>query len=144
MTQIQDEDRALTGGCYCGAVRFEVRGPIVLRVQCYCRACQHISGGAPQEFMLVGPDALAWTRGTPNSFTRPDKVDAVTRHFCATCGTHLATRRPGLDYWIVKVGALDDPDTAGRPSIAIFTAEAAAHHIIPETLRRFPGLPPSG
>ncbi len=115
-----------------------------LRAQCYCRACQHISGGAPQEYMLVSPDALIWATGTPCSYRRPDKVDAVTRFFCGDCGTHLTTRRPGLDFWIVKVGTLVDPDAAGRPVMAIFTAEAADYHVIPDGLRQFPGWPVTG
>lgn len=35
----------LEGGCYYGEV---AEGEPMLKAQCHCRACQHISGGAPQ------------------------------------------------------------------------------------------------
>jgi len=43
--------------------------------------------------MLIPPEGFAYTQGTPASFRRPDKTDAVTREFCATCGTHLVSHR---------------------------------------------------
>jgi hypothetical protein len=86
----------LEGGCYCGAVRYVAEGEPVLRAQCHCRACQHISGGAPHLFMLMPAAGFAYTKGAPKTYTRPDKADAVTREFCAVCGTHMITRRPGL------------------------------------------------
>jgi hypothetical protein len=84
------------GGCYCGAVRYVAEGEPALRAQCHCRTCQHISGGAPNLFMLMPAEGFAYTKGAPTTYTRPDKSDAVTREFCALCGTHLITRRPGL------------------------------------------------
>ena len=86
----------LDGGCYCGAVRYVAEGEPVLRAQCHCRACQHVSGGAPNLFMLMPAQDFRYTKGAPRTYTRPDKADAVTREFCAECGTHLVTRRPGL------------------------------------------------
>ena len=85
----------LEGGCYCGAVRYAVEGEPILRAQCHCRACQHIAGGAPNLFMLMPAEGFAYTKGAPKTYTRPDKADAVTREFCAVCGTHMITRRPG-------------------------------------------------
>ena len=79
----------LEGGCYCGAVRYLAEGEPVLRAQCHCRACQHISGGAPNLFMLMPADGFVYTKGAPSTYTRPDKADAVTREFCAVCGTNL-------------------------------------------------------
>ena len=36
---------AITGRCYCGAVRYEADGPPAFKGQCHCRECQYISGG---------------------------------------------------------------------------------------------------
>ena len=46
-------------------------------------------------FVLMPPDGFSYTKGTPKQFTRSDLEDAVTREFCAECGTHLTTRPPG-------------------------------------------------
>jgi len=92
----------LEGGCYCGAVRYVAEGKPVLRAQCHSRACQHIAGGAPNLFMLMPAEGFAYTKGAPKTYTRPDKADAVTREFCAVCGTHMITRRPGLPPVVLK------------------------------------------
>jgi hypothetical protein len=103
----------LEGGCYCGAVRYVAEGEPVLRAQCHCRACQHISGGAPNLFILMPAEGFAYTKGAPKTYTRPDKADAVTREFCAVCGTHMITRRPRLPPVVLKIGTLDDPSVYG-------------------------------
>jgi hypothetical protein len=112
-----------------------------LKAQCHCRACQHLSGGAPNLFMLMPTAGFTWTRGAPKRFARSDLANPVTREFCSDCGTHLANRRPGLDAVILKVGTLDDPSLFGAPGMAIFTAEKQAFHHIPDDLPAFEGLP---
>ena len=131
----------LEGGCYCGAVRYVAEGDPVLRAQCHCRACQHISGGAPNLFMLMPPAGFRFTKGTPKQFSRPDLENAVTREFCGACGTHMTTRRPGLDAVIVKVGTLDEPRLFEGPQMAIYTSQMQPFHVIPDGLPAFPDLP---
>jgi hypothetical protein len=133
----------LEGGCYCGAVRYQAAGKPILKAQCHCRACQHISGGAPNLFMLMPVAGFSWTKGEPKTYRRPDKADAVTRFFCADCGTHLTTRRPGLDAVILKIGTLDDPALYGGPAIAIFTEEEQAFHLVADGMPKFEKLPPA-
>ncbi|MFN3855993.1 MAG: GFA family protein [Phreatobacter sp.] len=132
----------LEGGCYCGDLRYRAEGEPMLRAQCHCRPCQHIAGGAPNLFMLMPSAGFAYTAGRPASFTRPDIDKAVTREFCGTCGTHIATHRPGLPAVVLKVGTLDDPSLFGQPQMAIFTAEKQPFHCIAEGLPAFEGLPP--
>jgi hypothetical protein len=127
---------------YCGAVRYVAEGEPVLRAQCHCRACQHISGGAPNLFMLMPAEGFAYTKDAPKTYTRPDKADAVTREFCAVCGTHMITRRPGLPPVVLKIGMLDDPSVYGGAQMAIFTAEGQPFHLIADGVPAFEGLPP--
>jgi hypothetical protein len=133
----------LEGGCYCGAVRYVAEGEPILKAQCHCRACQHVSGGAPNMFMLMPVPGFRYTKGQPKSFKRPDLENAVTREFCETCGTHLITRRPGLDAIILKIGTLDDPKEYGGPKIAIFTEDKQPFHEIPAGVPAFEKLPPT-
>jgi hypothetical protein len=92
-------------------------------------------------FMLMPPDGFTYNKGAPKTFTRSDLENAVTREFCAECGTHIATRRPGLSAVILKVGTLDDPSLFGRPQIAIYTIDKQPFHQIPEGLPAFERLP---
>ena len=131
----------LEGGCYCGALRYEAEGEPRLRAECYCRPCQHFSGGGPNLFMLMPPGGFRWTRGEPKRFARSDVENAVTREFCGECGTQIATRRPGLEAIVLKVGTLDDPTAFGSAAVAIFTAEKQPFHELREGLAAFEGLP---
>lgn len=67
----------------------------------------------------------------------------MTRAFCATCGTHLTTRRPGLDAVVLKIGTLDDPKLYGGPAIAIFTEDKQPFHVVADGVHQFEKLPPA-
>jgi len=131
----------LEGGCYCGAVRYVAEGDPVMQAQCHCRECQYITGGSPNVFIGMPIAGYAYTKGEPKGFTRSDLKRAVTREFCPDCGTHLATKVPGLPAAIVKVGTLDDPKVF-HPTMAIYTVDQQPFHTIPDGLpayERFPG-----
>lgn len=131
----------LEGGCYCGAVRYTAEGEPAMKAQCHCRECQYISGGAPNLFMLMPADGFRYTKGEAKKFTRSDLERPVTREFCATCGTHLITRRPGLPLVVLKIGTLDDPAQFGAPRMAIFTIDKQPFHHIADGLPTFERLP---
>jgi hypothetical protein len=116
-------------------------GEPMMKAQCHCRECQYISGGAPNMFLLMPVGGFSYCGGTPKQFARSDLEGAVTREFCAECGTHLTTRRPGLPAVILKVGTLDDPTLFGSPQMAIYTIDKQAFHHIPEEMPAFERLP---
>jgi hypothetical protein len=93
-------------------------------------------------FLLMPPDGFRYAKGAPRQFARNDLEAAVTREFCAQCGTHLATLRPGLRAVILKAGTLDDPSLFGSPQMAIFTVDKQAFHQIPDGVPSFERLPP--
>ena len=99
----------IEGGCYCGKVRYEAEGEPMMAAQCHCRECQYISGGAPNMFVAMPVDGFKYTASQPKQFTRSDLERAVTREFCAECGTHLVTTAPGLPVVVLKVGTLRQP-----------------------------------
>jgi hypothetical protein len=132
----------LEGGCYCGKVRYVAEGAPMLKAQCHCRECQYISGGAANMFVLMPLDGFRYAKGAPRQFSRSDLEKPVTREFCAECGTHLTTHRPGLAAVILKVGTLDDPALFGRPEMAIFAIDKQLFHVIPDGLATFERLPP--
>ena len=127
------------GGCYCGAIRYRAEGEPILEGQCHCRECQYISGGEPNAFIALPSDGLTYTQGNPATFTRSDVPNPVTRRFCPTCGTSLATEIPG-GLVAIKVGTLDDPKLF-NPKVAIFTVDKQAFHMIPEGVPAFARMP---
>jgi hypothetical protein len=130
----------LSGGCYCGALRYEIRGEIPLRALCLCKTCQKISGGAGNLFFGVEAAAFRYTQGEPRRFTLVE--GAPTREFCGDCGVHIAARSPkapgGL---VVKIGTLDDPSAFAGPTMAFWVKEKQAFHAVPEGVTSFATLP---
>jgi hypothetical protein len=102
-----DAQVRLTGGCQCGAVRYELtarpRGGSI----CHCRMCQK-AGGAP--FMAfcdsVRQERFVFTRGAPAIYRSSEIAE---RSFCAVCGTPLTYRLIGRDRVSVTIGSLDRP-----------------------------------
>lgn len=130
------------GGCYCGAVRYQIDGEPVLNAQCHCRECQFVSGGGPNLFVAVPQSAVRYIKGTPKVFRRSDLEQPVAREFCAECGTHLISyppAAPGLA--VVKIGTLDDPTAFGNPNMAIYTVDKQPFHQVPEGMPAFERLP---
>jgi hypothetical protein len=100
-----DEIRA-TGGCLCGGVRYEVRGPLRGVIACHCSQCRRTSGhfvAATQcrsaDLALDSDETLAWYRSS----------DEAERGFCARCGGNLFWRPTGRDVTSIMAGTLDPP-----------------------------------
>lgn len=130
------------GGCYCGAVRYAVKGDALFNGNCFCRECQYISGGAQNVVMGVQEAEFEYTKGTPKPFSRSDLDTPVTREFCADCGTHLLARSPAMPgALMLKVGTLDDPSAFAGAQMSIFTCDKQPFHDVPEGIPSFERTP---
>ena len=79
-----------TGGCLCGAVRYESEGDPVFSLQCHCRDCQRSSGTAYIAAMRVPASGFRITQGAPKRYIgKADSGNAITRAFCGDCGSPL-------------------------------------------------------
>jgi hypothetical protein len=97
----------LTGGCQCGAVRYEwLEKPDHASV-CYCRMCQKASGQPLMGFTGGRREHLRWTRGTPSAFKSSNMAE---RGFCRDCGTPLTYAFEGTERISVTINSLDDPE----------------------------------
>jgi hypothetical protein len=133
-------DLPLTGGCNCGAVRYEVTEPLQGAAYCHCKRCQRRTGAAaspsaspaPGSFRIVtGEDRLrAW---------KPD--DGWEKWFCGDCGSAMFSRhRDHPERVGIRMGTFDE-DPGVRPSARQFVAYAALWEPIPDDgLPRFPEL----
>ena len=124
-----------TGGCLCGAVRYEVRGPMRDVVNCHCDMCRRLHGtfGAYSKvenaaLSLVEESGLAW-------YVSSDKA---RRGFCRACGASLFWQPSGMQSTSIAAGTLDAP--SGLVTIGhIFTAEKGDFYDIGDDLKQFPG-----
>ena len=132
----------VTGGCYCGALRYEATGDALAKGLCFCRECRHISGGGGSVILGMGTAGFAYTKGEPASFTRDDLDGAATREFCARCGTHILTRSPRMaGAVLIKAGTLDDQAAFGMPAVAVYCSEKQPYNIVPEGVASFEKFP---
>jgi hypothetical protein len=120
----------LTGGCGCGAVRFEISAPLVAAAYCHCTRCQHRSGTAAQASARTAPGSFRLTQGAEHlGRWQPGGFDKV---FCRECGSHLmAQDGEHPERVMVRLGAIDG-DPGVRPSARQFVAYAAPWEAIPE------------
>ena len=132
-------DRRLTGGCLCGAVRYEASGePLNVRI-CHCRLCRKATGQPFFARAMFPSDSVRIEGGTAG-FKSSDDLE---RRFCPKCGTGLfAQRRSRPDAISITLGSFDEPD-ALKPEIQIWTSGRIGwvNHL--GALAEYPEGPPS-
>jgi hypothetical protein len=95
----------LTGGCFCGRVRYETDGAPYNRTLCHCAMCRR-TAGAPFVAWFSVPRSQFRIEGEPRRFRSSDQA---TRSFCAQCGSQLTFELDGADEIDVTTASLDDP-----------------------------------
>lgn len=96
----------VTGGCQCGAVRYEITGPLFGPHICHCRMCQKAFGNLFAALVACKKEHLAWVKEDPGIF-RSSSI--VQRGFCPHCGTPLSFAYDTSDHINVSIGSLDRP-----------------------------------
>lgn len=117
---------SFTGGCVCGAVRYECTGRPLAMFNCHCRTCQMVTGGAYTPVLVISAKAFKLTQGTLKyHFTKNIHEGRHKRGFCADCGSRITgaeTDQPTR--WLaVAASSLDDPSRF-EPAYDIFTSHA--------------------
>jgi hypothetical protein len=113
-----------TGGCLCGAIRYEVRGDPIRIVNCHCDDCRRATGSSFGTYVFVNEGDLAILQGTPKSYEHANDIGAtMTKQFCGNCGTQLFGKGSrGQRMVHVKVGTIDDASFV-RPSMDLFVSK---------------------
>ena len=71
-----------TGGCACGAIRYEIAAEPIFAAHCQCRDCQKASGTGHGSFMAF-PKAAVRLTGQPRFHeSKADSGNTVGRGFC--------------------------------------------------------------
>lgn len=102
-----DSTRVLTGGCLCGAVRYECAPPVPAATLCHCTSCRRGSGAHAVAWMTVKRSQLRLLAAEPAEFASSAQV---RRGFCPRCGTSLTySHGSSSDTVDVTVASLDEP-----------------------------------
>ena len=123
-----------SGGCLCGAVRYELAWPAAAMVVCHCRDCLKQAGSAFSVVGVAKRDALE-LRGELATFTHPGSSGQdVNRRFCPHCGSPILTdtaeaRRKGIVFF--KAGTLDETADLA-PTVHYWTQSAQGWFAMPD------------
>lgn len=132
MERPRREARLLTGGCFCGAVAYEVEDAFGYAANCHCSGCRRATGAAFKPFAGVEVDKLRLTRGEDKLLIFGDRNAAHDRH-CAVCGSLLYSVVRDNAYAHVAMGTLIDAPTI-RPDHHIFVGSKAPWFTITDDL----------
>jgi hypothetical protein len=115
-----------TGGCECGAIRYECTAAPMGMFNCHCRECQKITGGPYVPAVVVPAEAFRLTRGDLRyHFTPSEMMGRHKRGFCGDCGSRVTggQSEKGTPWVGVTASSLDDP-TWFRAQHDIFVTSA--------------------
>ena len=120
-----------TGGCLCGAVRYQVEGEPTNTGVCHCRTCQKAASAPSLPFAGFPAAPFTVTKGTPaGNCSSPH----VTRPICPRCGSPLTDRSDAeLDTVDVMTCSLDDPG-ALPPSFHVWVSHKPSWDHVPDDL----------
>jgi hypothetical protein len=127
-----------TGGCQCGAVRYESAGEALGLYICHCRECQKQSASAFGMSLVVPRTGFRVVSGTPQFWTRPaDSGARIACFFCPKCGSRLWHEKDAASTYLnIKPGSLDEPVDAGA-AIHVWTRSKLPGIVIPDGAQQF-------
>ena len=124
-------ESAITGGCGCGAVRFEVSRPFVSAAYCHCTRCQRRTGSGAAATARAEPGSVTVVEGEAE-LRAWSPAGGREKVFCVQCGSALFSQEPGTnDPTGVRLGAVDG-DPGVRPDSRQFVAYAACWEPLPD------------
>jgi hypothetical protein len=131
---------AIHGSCLCGAVKYEIDGPLGDASSCHCSMCRKAHGAAFGTYAGLNPDEFRWVSGEDMVSVYNSSPDGG-RCFCQKCGSTLGAMQNGKVGWIT-LGPVDG-DPGVRPQLHIFVGSKAPWHDITDQLPQFDEWPPA-
>ena len=98
-----------TGGCLCGALRYEAAVTESENWYCHCRMCQKATGSVVSTSAIIKKSQLRMLKGTAKFYQSSTDIE---RGFCANCGSPMFFRPITEDWISILSGTLDDPEVA--------------------------------
>ncbi len=109
-----------TGGCMCGALRFEATGAPLSTNYCHCTSCRKHSGAPVVTLVGYKIDQVRFTKGERKIH---ESSPGVGRAFCGQCGTPLTWEGDGGESGALVellISTFDDPNA--------FAPQGHLHH----------------
>jgi hypothetical protein len=143
--QIMTMKIPFTGGCSCGAVRYEVTAEPIMMLKCHCRDCQRVTGRGFAAAVLVPAESFRLTCGQLRyHFTSSIARGKHKRGFCPECGSRITGGEfEGGESKSVGIlaGTLDDPSWF-QPQMDIFVSDTQPWDEMDPKIPKFEQYPP--
>jgi hypothetical protein len=100
----------ITGGCHCGAIRYEAEVDPATAGICHCTDCQILSGTAFRLSIRAAPGSFRIVAGTPRVYTKTAESGTLRdQAFCDTCGSPIYAATPGPEprIYSIRAGTID-------------------------------------
>lgn len=98
----------INGGCFCGAIRYQIDEDDLLVANCHCTMCRRTSGAPYVTWLIVHENNFRYTQGTPKLLKSSDEG---TRFFCSDCGTPIVCQSSAHPERVdITLGSLDHPE----------------------------------
>ena len=133
----------ITGGCLCGAVRFESSAEPKMVVACHCSTCQKNTGSAFSMNVAMPEDRVTISGDTLKTYEEQNDAGGLPfyRSFCSNCGSPISGRGPAYPgILFLKAGTFDDPSWI-KPTAHMWCAEKQPWVTIDAGVPQFEGAP---
>jgi hypothetical protein len=134
---------AYTGGCACGAIRYEIAGEPLVSNDCQCRDCQRTSGTGHGSYLSFQGQEKVKLKGAAKVWDIVgDSGKVKTRGFCPTCGSPVYLTFSAMpDLFTVHAASLDDPSRY-KPQLVTYGMRGQAWDHTDPSLSKFDKMPP--
>ncbi|GAA5161619.1 GFA family protein [Viridibacterium curvum] len=130
-----------TGGCACGAIRFEIASEPLFQNHCQCLDCQRKSGTGHGSYLSFSRQGVKQTGDAKLWDILADSGNVKTRAFCPTCGSPVYMTFAAMpDIFTVHAASLDDPSRF-KPQVIAYTVRGQAWDKLDPALPRFEKMP---
>lgn len=103
--------KAYSGGCACGAIRYETSSEPIFQNHCQCRDCQKRSGTGHGSYLVFPQRVNMKIIGNASKWSvTADSGNNKTHAFCSTCGTPVYLTFTAMPELVaIHAASLDDP-----------------------------------
>jgi hypothetical protein len=134
-----NEETKRTGGCMCGAVRYEASGEPFSVAHCHCHSCRKHTGAPVVTLAGYLKDQVRFSGAERSLY---ESSPGALRAYCSRCGSPLAWEGDGGDLGPIielHVSSFDQPE-ALAPTAHAFYPERLPWFDIADDLPRYEGF----
>lgn len=133
---------AYTGGCACGAIRYEIAGEPVFMNNCQCRDCQRTSGTGHGSYLTFASRTEVKLAGeAQRRDIVADSGNVKTHAFCPDCGSPVYLTFAAMpQLFTVHAASLDNP-ARFKPQAVTYAVRGHAWDHLDPALPKFDKMP---